>query len=130
MLQFMSLEAKVKKATSHSDYWWATEYETISSKSKVLKPTDFKFKSRPTGSLPITENFFDTFVLPKIDINPVWKSNVIITHNYKPNIVVIGSPELVGHLIHRAGICGPARMAGYRYTNNLSYYEKRTDPTD
>jgi len=104
MLQFMSLEAKVKKATSHSDYWWATEYETISSKSKVLKPTDFKFKSRPTGSLPITENFFDTFVLPKIDINPVWKSNVIITHNYKPNIVVIGSPELVGHLIHRAGI--------------------------
>jgi hypothetical protein len=106
MLQFISLESKVKNNVSHSDYWWGNEYQTISSKSKVLKSYDFKFSDhkRPTGSFPIPENYFDTFVLPKIDINPVWKSNVFIAHNHKPNIVVLGSPELVGHLVHRAGI--------------------------
>lgn len=106
MLQFISLEARVKKNVSHSDHWWGNEYQTISSKSKVLKSYDFKFPDpkRPTGSFNITEQFFDTFVLPKIDINPVWKNNVLIAHNHKPNIVVLGSPELIGHLVHRAGL--------------------------
>jgi hypothetical protein len=102
MLSFITQEAQIKKNVSHSDSWWSREYQTVT--GIVLKPYDMKYKSRPTGNLPITESFFDTYVMPKIDINPAWKYNVIVTHSHRPNIVVIESPELVSHLVHRAGI--------------------------
>jgi hypothetical protein len=102
MLGFITQETQIKRNVSHSDSWWSREYQTVT--GKVLKSTDITYKSRPTGNLPITESFFDTYVMPKIDINPAWKYNVIVTHSHRPNIVVIESPELVSHLVHRAGI--------------------------
>jgi hypothetical protein len=103
---FIPQQQAVKRDISHSDHWWELEYATVGEKGKVLKPYDLKYSDpkRPTGNLPITEAFFDAYVLPKIGINPAWRYNVFIAHNHTPNIVVVESPELVSHLVHRAGV--------------------------
>jgi hypothetical protein len=102
MLAFIPQETQIKRMMSHSDSWWSREYQTVT--GKVLKSYDMKYAKLITGNLPITERFFETYVMPKITINPAWGHNVYVPHSHLPNIVVIDSPEVVSHLVHIAGI--------------------------
>lgn len=102
MLAFIPQETQIKRMMSHSDSWWSREYQTVT--GKVLKSYDMKYAKLTTGNLPVTESFFETYVMPKININPAWGHNVYVPHSHLPNIVVIDSPEVVSHLVHIAGI--------------------------